>query len=63
MTSSKSKVTSVATCRMTVHRANGDVEVYYDQEHVPLWQVRRKIKAMKHLRFMKNEDKELNRAH
>ena len=53
--SAKNKPVSVA--RATVKRANGDIEIYYSAEKVPLREFRRWLKLKRHLRFMKREDK------
>lgn len=55
------KVKPVAVARARVVRANGEVEVHYSAERVPFWQVRRRSKLARHLRFMRAEDRQWER--
>lgn len=54
----EARLESVSIARAVVTRANGEREVHYSVERIPLWQVRRWWKLRKHLRFMKKEDRQ-----
>lgn len=51
------KASTVATARMRIVRTDGSREVHYSQQQIPWWQVGLRLKAWRHLRFMKAEDK------
>ena len=55
-------VRPISTARMYVNRADGTREVHYSLERIPLWQLRRKLKQLKHLRFMRAEDRKAGYA-
>jgi hypothetical protein len=52
-----SKITSVSVARARVIRADGTIEVHYSAEPVPFWQLRRRLKLWRHVRFMQKEDR------
>jgi len=47
----------VSIARAVVKRRDGSVDVFYSVERVPWWQFRRRMKASRHLRFMRAEDR------
>jgi hypothetical protein len=51
------RLKTVAVARARVTRANGETEIHYSAERVPIWEFGRWLKLRKHIRFMKNEDK------
>jgi len=55
--SASSRIKAVGTARARVTRADGRREVYYSVERVPFWQVRRRLKLHRHVRFLRNEDR------
>lgn len=56
-------VQPIAVARARVVRADGRPdEVHYSYVRPPLWQIRRRIKLARHLRFMRAEDKEADSA-
>lgn len=52
----RARLKPVATARARVIRADGRREVHYSLERIPLWQLRRRWKRFKHIRFMRKED-------
>lgn len=59
----QARVRPVAVARARIVRADGRPdEVHYSYERVPWWQLRRRVKLARHLRFMRAEDKEADSA-
>jgi len=54
---SEARLTAVSVARAYVQRANGEREIYYSVEHVPIRQFRRWLKLRRHLAYMKQEDR------
>lgn len=53
------KTDPVAIARAKVTRAvTGETEIYYSYDRVPIRKFRRWLKLHKHLRFMRNEDRQ-----